>query len=193
MDSKMNLKHSKWKKIENSLKFITLSKTSLKDSKNPSLKVIKLFKSKWPLLKHTLSVVHYLLRTLLNDLKLNCVSDIVVKTDTSEKPPKVSSQRSKWKKVENSLHFITLSKNCVKASKASVTVDIDTNKQEESEKADKSIKKGPNPNLIKAAKSKWTILKHTVSVVNYLVKMIFKNLQLNSSKVTILKATRSGK
>ena len=88
----MASKRSKWKKIEKTLKFITISKTSVKDSLQPPANVTKLAKSKWTLLKNTLSVVHYLLRTLIKDLKLKSAGDFV-RIDTSEKESKGSSHR----------------------------------------------------------------------------------------------------
>ena len=104
-----------WKKIKNSIHFIALSKTC---AQNANIATQKIFKSKWPLLKHTISAVHYLLRTLFKNLKLGSQCMFFKGEQVGgNQTPNVKSKRSKWKKIENSLHFITSSKNCVKESK----------------------------------------------------------------------------
>jgi hypothetical protein len=165
-----------WKKIKNSIHFIALSKTC---AQNANISSRKIFKSKWPLLKHTISAVHYLLRTLFKDLKLSSVFFKDEQVDDKQ-TPKVTRKRSKWKKIENSLHFITLSKNCVQRSKSFKTVE-----DECTESNIKCTEKKFNPNLKRLAQSKWTLLKNTVSIIHFFLRTMFLHLELGSFKVKI--------
>ena len=168
------MKNKNWKKIKNSIDFIALSKTSGNKS-SPQIPEKK-FQSKWPLLRHTLSAVHYLLRSLFKNLKLSSTCVFNAKPAEIKTRPKRNSQKSKWKKVENSLHFINLSKTCVKVSKLSQTTETTTT--ENIEKIGKSNEKERSPEVRRIAKSRWNLLKNIISIINFLLRNIFKHLKL---------------
>ena len=128
----------RWKKIKNSIDFISLSKAS-SIPQSPK----KISKSKWPKLKHTMSAVTYMIRTLFKGLKLSSVC--VFKVEPSEIKPKKKSSRSKWKRVENSLLFINLSKNYVKAS--NVSTQFEKKNNEKFEENENFIEKAKHPSV----------------------------------------------
>ena len=71
--------------------------------------------------------------------------------------PLIPYKQSKWKKLENSLIFIKNSKKSVEKSKTE-------NHTEQKKKM-----------------SKWALLRNTVSVVNFLSRQIYINLELEHS------------
>ena len=98
----------KWKKNQKFTKVKVSSRTPLHNSKS-SLK--QKLRSRWRILKKTVCIAYELLEQIFMNLKLG-PRNIFFKPKR-----KLTSKRSKWKKVGNSLHFITLRKNCANAAK----------------------------------------------------------------------------
>merc|ERR1719233_1310471 len=95
----------RWRKIKNSIDFIALSKQTKKSPRN-------VWKYRFVKLKKTICIAYFLIRTMLGNMNLGS------KNIFFKPRPKLTSKKSKWKKVGNSLHFIRLSKQCAKVSRA---------------------------------------------------------------------------
>ena len=183
------MKNKNWKKIKNSVDFIALTKSGTKNlvsndttcrtSLPTSQKPCKVKKSKWPLLKHTVTAVYYFLRGLIINLRISttvsCVTYVSQHTHQIKPRQEEKSKTSKWKMIGNSLYFINLSKKCAEESKVTEGVE-EMNKNTVfgtedygAEKAAAKIK----------ARSRWKLLQNTFLVVHFLLRIVVNHLKLN--------------
>ena len=100
----------KWRKIKNSIDFIALSKQTKKSPKND-------WKYRFIKLRKTICIAYFVIRTMFRNLNLGS------KNIFFKPRPQLTSKNSKWKKVGNSLHFISLSKEYASVSKAKRLLD----------------------------------------------------------------------
>ena len=122
-DSEPVCSTSRWKKLENALRFIKATRRLSKDSKKKNCELIKSKKrSKWTLVKNVLSAVNYLVRISLRNLEIQshesgivnveCIESpaydkiVVQKVEESQLLPSPQSCNKYWRNIRNSLHWI---------------------------------------------------------------------------------------
>lgn len=182
------MRNKNWKKIKNSVDFIALTKSGTKNLAsthkpcNTNLATNhtpgKARKSRWPILKHTVTAAYYLLRGLLNNLRISTSVPCVTYAPHHQMAQKQEDQskRSKWKILENSLHFINLSKKRAKESKVSEAAEEMSDSTLDNEPEDSVVE---NSEAKKKARTSWKLLKNTFSIVHFLLRTVVNHLKLN--------------